>query len=204
MWYKVKRILTWVNNEEKQIYPAENKVYCDFTQSYCWFTFSWRDNSKDWYWRNSNWLYIDHTNYSWWWAVSWLVPSNIYSKWELAKIEVTCYATITNCWWWITDNNKTGNFMQSWMTLVRAKRWGSETSVNTSWNPANTEFKIIIDLDWWLISTTADGTTLTLNSTQISAAKSDWTNWNVCLNQMIWTTNRWISYIRNATFYFTS
>lgn len=60
-WYKIKRVLTWVNWVEKQIYPATFEFSYDFRNKTA------TDLSNDW-WTNTSWVMVNSygvTNSSW-------------------------------------------------------------------------------------------------------------------------------------------
>jgi len=88
-WYKIKRILTWVNWEEKQIYPVKSKERIEYKMNAdsswnlyvptSWYATSWIKNcpydwkvSVDWWaettytWTSSSWGYITLSWYTAW------------------------------------------------------------------------------------------------------------------------------------------
>ena len=74
MWYKIKKIYMWVNNQEKQVRPKKTWIY-----SYDFTTWSVADFSSQWWtvpsscsitsnWltaNSSSWITVDATNFPW-------------------------------------------------------------------------------------------------------------------------------------------
>ena len=114
MWYKVKRILTWVNEwgnlVEKQIYPAVKPIYkweyieykMNADSSWklyapiSWIWHDWWNYSNPYSWKIS----VDWgtaTTYSWTWSAGWTIQLSWYTSWSNHTVKIV---PTTESYWW--------------------------------------------------------------------------------------------------------
>lgn len=192
--------------ELKNAYIGE--VYeCDFTQSDCWFTL--KQNSEWSYGRDSRWFYVYNGNTSssstlalTWWKI----PSSIYSRWNLKKLELFVKrsgGTQSSCG--ITVNLEWNRFRYIW-TNLQARRPSSTTAVlvavggDTNW----VEYKYTVDLENSTMSVSFSNNTLTIPSAQITSFYTDRNagNTNLTLVGNTWQSSAVTVSMSKAIFYY--
>ena len=190
-------------NELQNAYIGEYKgpIVCDFTQSDYWFTIY---SAHSWvtYGRDSNWFfgYNPTSSYK---AISWSIPSNIYSKWNFKKVELEIKGTEAWCWWWISYNLDTDYSRVWWQGNM--KDWNSPVSTTTldNYPPANTVFTFTIDLENKVQFYSVEPTkTLALSDSDVSTILNYWSNGSLWIVAMIMNQSGTYTYIQKATFYF--
>ena len=198
--------MTWANAKIKKIYVGESLVYpvvyCDFTKSDCGFTWLWT-NDTSWYtthWIDSNWLYLASTraaNFVW----AWLIPSSIYSKWTIRKIELEFNSTGTQNWWWICT--KTAQYdaytLRTWRNNID-NIYNSTNTQNTVTNPSGI-YTLTIDLENWKEKIT-NSSEFTIPSNLVSWFNTNIPSGNVWICAMRSNLNTSTIYIKSAKFYF--
>ena len=124
MWYKIKKVRIWVNNEEKQIYPAGWKPWSN-TLLYWPLTTdasdqSWNNNDGTWYsvssYSGSNWAYFDGSSFQ--------------QRIEFPHSLDPWTQFTLNCWFKTWNNNETFIFSNWWFSYRR----------------------LIFSISWWNIS----------------------------------------------------
>ena len=95
-WYKIKRVLTWVNWEEKQIYPAvDHPTYTyDFTVSDNWFTYTWDGWIQGW--ESWQWFYLRSRSSSSVYSLTVTPPQSIFDNKTLKRIKISFYLPSNN------------------------------------------------------------------------------------------------------------
>ena len=176
--------------------PEVKMIECDFTEWDQGFVFNRRNSSGASYWIDQNWLYVTASSAER--MVSWLIPTNIYSLWEIKKIVLFFNCSTTQAWWWIARKNG-----DSYTLRTRSDRieivwyWNNNTSVtNPSWDY---EYTIDFENKKSFIST-APTTTLTLSDGEITSIMSDITSWNMCICWML--KQAWTVHINKVQFYY--
>ena len=180
-----------------------SKIECDFTKSDCWFTFYGRTTSGITYGRDSNWLYLSYSSWLGW--VAWSIPSSIYSKWEIKKIELWFYSTIAGNWWWIsyqtdTQFSRIWNSWVSWATWFD-NNWGTHTNLDVANTPSGW-FTFTVDLENKLLSASYLSTTFSLSDSDISTIRNYWSNGNLNILGVLKNASNNKSYIQKAIFYY--
>ena len=161
-WYKIKRVLTWVNWEEKQIYPASRlpSAY----QEVGYIQSSWTQR-------------ID----------TWITPNDSY-YWFEAKLNVTqtswdwCLMDMSN-WSW-TDNARfwvqlyiSANLFQAWW--IRYQQWLNAEWYSIKWIDRVIRYNYNFDKEVYI-----DGNKATLYDVWNVRTLNDWSatysrNWNI-------------------------
>ena len=189
-------------SEVKNIYIGE-VVDCDFTTWDYWFTFYGRTTSAVNYGRDSNWLYLSITDYTAW--AAWKIPSSIYSRWTIKKIEFKFYSTTAGCWWWISYQTDT-QFSRVWTSWVSWATWFDNNWGTHSNTPVSTPawwYTFTIDLENKLLSASFTNTTFSLSNNDVSTIRNYWSNWNINILWVLRDNNSTVTwYIQRATFYF--
>lgn len=190
-------------HELQNAYIGEYKepIVCDFTQSDCWFTFS---SAHSWvsYGRDSNWFYGYNTTSSYK-AVSWSIPSSIYSKWNFKKVELEIKGTQAWCWWWISYNLDT-DYSRVWVNW-NENDWNTSVTRTTltNYTPVNTVFTFTVDLENKVqFYSIEPSKTTALTDSHISLIQSYWSNGNLWIVAMIMNQSGTYTYLQKATFYF--
>lgn len=170
-------------------------IECDFTQSYCWFTYAQNSGSCT-YGRDSNWLYCKANSWYSHQATAWKVPSNIYSK-NLKKATFEFSGTWTNNGWWfaIWVDSKVIRYF----TALRVIWWTQNSAWTTQSSPANTKWTFTVDLENKLLSSSIYSTTLTLTDNAISAFNTDWAAGNVNITCISWDSSGTTWYLSKLT-----
>lgn len=163
-WYKIKRVLTWVNWEEKQIYPAgwtpnaNTVAYYPLTSNFndaSWnsrnLTNSWATIWTYWWVTCAYYDWWDYSYYSWYWLNS---PRTICLRW---------YNTNTTGWyyWWLIHISQYSNNTPSW-SLGLQYIWSSIITP-ADWSSSSAEIQTSITSWWHNIVVTEDSSrTVTL------------------------------------------
>lgn len=196
--------MMWVNGVEKQVRPSRKVIECDFTQSDCWFwNYYWRNNTTHTPWRDSWWLYIQSSYNSG--AVTWAIPSSIYSIWNLQKVEIELYSDWVGNWWGLSGYNDSNWLSRVWGNGSRST-WAIESTwtgsmVSTSVPTPAGWYTLTIDIANWVVYTSTSSSQQTLSQTAIDSILNKWASWELYLCVMKWNAN-YTSYLRKATFYF--
>ena len=137
-WYKIKRVLIWQNNQEKQIYPAY--IEYDFTKSDWWWTAtSWTSRDSSWFYRS--WTYTDGWIYA---------PSSMFNVIP-NKLILTYNKMWASCWTWFVDNTLDIAILSPWDPSYLNQVWYKENGsypnkINLWGNPTwQLEWEITID-----------------------------------------------------------
>jgi len=199
-WYKIKRILVWQNNQEKQIYPAETVQTFDFqNDGALWWT-----TINFWYWVPS------YTSWQWWgiWASSWWydawlnLPASAFNWQNLKEITVYMYkprTTWTSQWNCISVSDGANIYM--WYSRIWVSygnfwyiSWWNYQRVQTIDPTWEVTLKFIFNSDW--------SVTFSVNWTESNVAwiASDytqaWLNWTLRVWLASW--NGWTTYMRKV------
>jgi hypothetical protein len=140
MWYKVNKRLIWVNNQEKQIYPAI-RIPTDWLLAYYPLVEDANDHKADLWvtWTTYNWSWQGTANY---WTV-WWKTSALFSRWSnrintgLSRnslpisICATFYHTTNNDWETIMWNPTWNN--NNWFALRYIGSWNVIVITNGTW-----------------------------------------------------------------------
>ena len=200
-WYKIKRVLTWVNWEEKQIYPAIKVLEYDFTTDYHWFSYYNKNSSPFSYGRDSNWLYIYYWT-SWYWMVAWSMPSSLYTtQWVLQKIELKQYSTASWNWLWICNSaaDNANLVLRVWSSVIEKKINTSSWSSTSVTVPTDYTFTIdLVNKETYI--STSPSTKFALTDSEVTYIRDTFTNWNLRLCNMRYASGTY-SYLQNAKFY---
>ena len=193
MWVHIYQ--SWTEKELKNAYIGE-VIECDFTKSDCWFVFYWRTATNITYGRDSNWLYCTRPAQLWWCA--WTIPSSIYSRGTIKKIEIELYSSSTKNWWGISYWVDT-MFTRRWSDAIDSN-WGS-SNATIVWDSPAWWYTFTIDLENKIISSSDTLITQTLTDANVSTIRNYRSWWNLNIVSMIVPANTY-SYIKKATFYF--
>jgi len=185
-WYKIKRILTWVNWEEKQIYPKKINPYDLLTDVIVYYPMQWNLNDiwpNGWNISTSTWSY-SWTNYQTFSSFIWINTSATYS---------TSASTTISLWMnWVPSNSFAfvlWSDSYSWWGAVTQNAWISVVVNGTmSWPDAFTV------PSWWYMNTAViDTSAHTCNL---------YLNWVLYSTKSIW--NWWLRWGRVIMFWWNS
>ena len=197
-WYKIKRVLTWVNNEEKQIYPAQTVQTFDFQNDW---DLGWTLNK---YWATNynmsfvSWQWVETTvsNNNWWWHI--IPPQSIY-KWTLKRIRLWVYL-----WWWNTFTGISRVYDWSrWIALSYRYQNNTTTIWFRDWwswtyDIWNYTWEMLIDVNFesWKITWTCAWQSFTITSSSADTMATYWTDKTLCLTAWWWWAGT--TYIRKV------
>ena len=204
MWYKLKRIMMWVNNQEKQVRPPI------FPYSYDFKSKTKTNLTNDWWSGTMNWT-IDSWGLHWddWWigkqfnfsnATKITITVNInitqkssWSSWDAGFVIANNTSWTYKFWGWASTLTTSGYRGMSCCTWSNRTSWNNTNLASWTWVG-----KSVIDLVNWTITTTysqggsvlATSTYNSLTATDIANIKSYTylyvtTNWNGCYIEWI-------------------
>ena len=176
-WYKIKRILTWVNWEEKQIYPAGWKPNAN---TVAWWKLEW--DFKDYSWNNRD-LTNSWVTFTLWWPsqVAVFTNSSTYAYYENNSLFNISYPYTFNTW---VKASSIGSYEYVFMWV---QNW---TDVST--HDKEVWFKnynYVYSYVWsWSVSKIVSSTTVSTNTWYNVIYTYDWSNQKLYINwNLVWT-----------------
>ena len=198
-WYKIKRILIWQNNVEKQIYPAQTVQTFDFqndwdlgwTGSGSWN--NWTPAYSTW----QGWYIYRSSQYNDWYFYP---PQTIFNNKTLKKVRIWMYkgiATTNKGWVWTWICNTAWNVYALWSYV-----WYDNDRITLNWtriNTINVTWEVLFVLDFSDINVKFSINWTEYTSSIASSGYTDlWSNWTFALEVANWIGWRSDVYLRKA------
>lgn len=202
-WYKIKRILTWVNWEEKQIYPAGWKPWAN-TIAY----FPLKEDTYDYSWnsRNLSNIWVTFVNNIGWatipvWYFNWSSRAYIYWTTQLnTGYTISLWMKWDNGWF-IYDLRNDNQYGQGVYLIVENSLIKTRQQIAAS---SEEEYNRSKDNNWdnWIWTWTGSVWTIYFNWTQVKQATinnsiNTSASYLSLWSRYSWNTSNWTWYISN-------
>ena len=206
-WYKIKRILTWINWEEKQIYPATWHPWANTVAYYPIET-----NVNDYSWNSKNMTNNGVAFGTYAWVQCWYFDNNSYASrsWSLFTWNPTFTVSIwmnniSRNWWevpWSFGSNLSTNSFLYWISDSRKLNIWWYSNDRDTWYTINTNtwYNVIfaynpswwdVYVNWSKVYTWTWSPTIWNNTTRISGDQWNWQNWYWYLSKLIFEDRKW-------------